>query len=137
MVHVAEQVGGGHHRPGRDLAREVLRRKVRHLHIAALQRNKLGALPEQGGVQVQLDVEVGGEVALEAAHGLPADVLVGEDGGEAQALAGLGLRRDGGGGGECGGRGHQGGPASDQRLHGRFPVPKRSLVLLAAWRRPV
>jgi hypothetical protein len=95
VVSVAEQVGRGHHRPGRDLPREVLRRQVRHLHIAALDRDEFRALAEQRGVQVQLDVEVAGEVALEAAHRLGADVLVGEDGGEADAPARLGAGADG------------------------------------------
>jgi hypothetical protein len=71
---------------------------------------------------VQLDVEVGGEIALEAAHRLGADVLIGEDGREADAPTRLragpqewhGERAAGGG---------QDGAAADLRWHGRSPFP--------------
>jgi hypothetical protein len=84
VVGVAEQVGRCQHRPGRHLLGDVLRRDVAHLQVVALQRHQLGALAEQRGVQVHLDLEIGGHVLGEHVHHLGADVLVGEHGSKAQ-----------------------------------------------------
>jgi hypothetical protein len=119
VVGVAEQIGGRHDGPGRDLPREVLRREIRHLDIAALDRDQLRALAEQRRVQMQLDIELGGKVALEAAQRFGPDVLVGEDRRQADAPARLGAGADDRRGGE-GGSGGQHGPAAEGQRHGRF-----------------
>ena len=120
VIDVAEQIGGRHHRPGGDLTREILRRQVRHLDIAALDGDQLRALAEQRRVQMQLDIEVARQVALKALHRIGADILVGEDRGEADAAALLGLGLQDRRGGKRGGCREQR-TASGERWHGRFP----------------
>ncbi len=56
--HVAQQVARGEDRPLGQLARDVLGRDQPDLEIAALHRRDLGALGEQGRVEVDLDVEL-------------------------------------------------------------------------------
>ena len=46
MLVVAEQVGGGQQRPGRNLLGNVGRRQVAQLQVVALKRDELGALLE-------------------------------------------------------------------------------------------
>ena len=57
VVGVAEEVGRGNDRPGRDLVRDVLGRDVAHLEIAALHGDEFGALLEQRAAVVGLQRE--------------------------------------------------------------------------------
>ena len=93
MRGVAEQVGGGEDRPGRDLLGDVLRGDVAHLEIAALQGDELGALLEQGAAVIALEDEVVLDRVGEHLHHLGADVLLREHGREAQLRLVLRERR--------------------------------------------
>jgi hypothetical protein len=114
VIGVAEQVGGGHHRPGRDLPRDVLRRDVRHLQVAALHRDQLRPLAVERGVEVQFELELVLQRLGGAAHRVGADVLVGKD--RCEADLPLRLRP----GRQCRARGERGrgrdrGTTSDER----------------------
>src|SRR3546814_15499189 len=68
-------------------------RDVAHLEVAALEGDELGALLEEGAAVVALEGEVAFDGVGEHLHHLGADVLLGEDGREAQRR--LVLRKSG------------------------------------------
>ncbi len=65
-------------RPGGDLLRDVRRREVAHLEVAALERDELGALLEQRVAPIRLEVEVVLDRRGEGLVGVGAQVLLGE-----------------------------------------------------------
>ena len=95
MRRVAEEIAGRQDRPGRDLLGNVLRRDIAHLQVTALQRHELRALLEQVAAVIALEGEVVPDGVVEHLHHLGADVLLREDGGEAQLWLVLRERRNG------------------------------------------
>src|SRR3546814_15459115 len=84
VLGIAEQVGRGQHRPGGNLLGDVLGRDLAHFQVAALDGDQFGALLEEIAAVVALD----GEVVLDGPganlNHLGSDVLLREDGLEAQ-----------------------------------------------------
>ena len=122
VVGVAEQIGGGQERPGRDLLGDVLRREIGHLDIAALHGDQLGALLEQRAVEKRLEIVAVLDGLAEGLERFGADVLLRGDGGEAELLLRLCLR--GAGGTECNqrGSGSQHRTAGHCRTHALPPI---------------
>ena len=106
VARVAEQVGRGQDRPGRDLLGDVLRGDVAHLQVVPLQGDELGALLEERRVEEEVDLEVVLHPLGKGLHHGRADVLVREHRGEPQRGLGLRHRRETEG---HGGRGGEGG----------------------------
>jgi hypothetical protein len=105
VVRVAEQVGRGEQGPRRDLLGEILGGDEGHFQIAALHRDQLGALLEQGGAEVWLEVRDRSDLLAEHPHRVGPDVLLRDDGREAERRCVLRKGRP------CGGAGYDEGAA--------------------------
>src|SRR4051812_4457386 len=55
MIGITEEIGGRDDGPSRDLVGDILRRDIAHLEIAALHRDELGPLLEQGAAIIGLE----------------------------------------------------------------------------------
>ncbi len=84
MIGVAEQVGRGQDRPGRDLLGDILGRDIAHFQVAALHGDQLGALLEQRAAVIAVERELVADAIGEVLHHLGANVLRRKDGREVQ-----------------------------------------------------
>ena len=93
MVVVAEQIGRGQQRPGRNLLGDVGRRQVAEFEVVALQGDELGALLEQRVAPVGLEIEVVLHRRGERLVALGAKICFGEGDRQPQLRFRLTLRR--------------------------------------------
>ena len=99
VVGIAEQVGRGQQRPGRDLFGDIRRREVAEIEIVALEGDELGTLLEQRVAPIRLEVEIVLDGRAEGLVGLGPRVGFGEGAAEPElgfALGPCGIQNNAG-----------------------------------------